>query len=120
LANKTVIRFFIDCRNQAPEVMLHALAEGYGNHVEKTVETQSFLEFVILMLEDEYARYVAKAATGPLINGNDLIYEFGLKPSPVFKRVLRFIEEERLSRKKMTRADALGLAKEYIAEHESY
>jgi tRNA nucleotidyltransferase/poly(A) polymerase len=119
LANKTVIRFFINCRNQAPEVMVHALGQWYGNHAEKTIETQSFLEFVIYILEDEYPRYLAKAATGPLINGHDLIYEFGLKPSPVFKRVLRSIEEERLSRKKMTRSDALGLAKKYIAEHDA-
>ena len=118
LANKTVIRFFINCRNRAPEVMVHALGQWYGNHAQKTAETQSFLDFVIYMLEDEYARYLAKAATGPLINGHDLIDEFGLKPSPVFKRVLRLIEEERLSRKKMTRADALSLAKEYIAELE--
>ena len=98
---------------------MHALGQWYGNHAQKTAETQSFLDFVIYMLEDEYARYLAKAATGPLINGHDLIDEFGLKPSPVFKRVLRLIEEERLSRKKMTRADALSLAKEYIAELES-
>jgi tRNA nucleotidyltransferase/poly(A) polymerase len=119
LANKTVVRFFISCGNQAPEVMVHALAQGYGSHAEKSVETQSFLEFMIYMLEDEYTRYMAKAATGPIINGHDLIYEFGLKPSPVFKQVLRFIEEERLSRLKMTRADALDLAKQFIAEHDS-
>ena len=33
--------------------------------------------------------------------------------------LLRFIEEERLSRLKMTRADALDLAKQFIAEHDS-
>jgi poly(A) polymerase len=117
LTTKTLIRFFIDCKNQVPEVMIHALGQWYGKHAEKTNRTRSFLKFVIHILTDEYARYSAKAATGPLITGHDLIHECGLKPSPLFKQVLRFIEEERLSRKKMTRADALDLAKEYITEH---
>ena len=116
---KDLIRFFMNCREQIPELMVHAIAELRGKTGINAAENQSFLEFVIYLIQDEYARFKAIAATAPLISGRDLIREFGLTPSPVFKRVLRFVEEERLTREKMTRTDALRLVEEYIAAPKS-
>ena len=119
LAIRDLIRLFMNCRDQTPELMVHAIAELCGKTGINAAENQSFLEFVIYLIQDEYARFKAKAATAPLITGRDLIRKFGLTPSPLFKRVLRFIEEERLIREKMTRTDALRLVKKYIAKLKS-
>jgi hypothetical protein len=43
-----------------------------------------------------------------------LIDEFGLKPSPQFKKILDRVEEERLSRSDMTRQEAVALVKKLI------
>jgi poly(A) polymerase len=115
LPRKSMVRFFIDCRNQTPEVMLHALARCHGEGSKKNPEARAFVNFAVHLLGREYPRYLAKTATGPLIKGHDLIHELGMKPSPVFKRVLDFVEEERLSRSEMNRAEALDLARNRIA-----
>lgn len=118
LAVKDMLRFFMNCRDQTPALMVHAIAELYGNKEINAAENQSFLDFTIHLIRHEYARFKAKAATAPLITGRDLIREFGLTPSPLFRRLLSLIEEERLARAKMTREDALRLVKKYIAELE--
>jgi len=117
LAPKDLTRFFMECTDRIPDLMLHAIAEMKSKSGRCTPERQAFLDFAVHMLQDDYAVFKSKASTPPLINGHDIIQAFGLKPSPLFKAILRFIEEERLSGKKMTRADALHLAKKYLKNH---
>ena len=54
-----------------------------------------------------------------MITGRDLISEFELEPSPLFKKILHIIEEARLCGKARTRSDALQMAKEILAGHAS-
>jgi len=51
----------------------------------------------------------------PPINGNDLIDEFGIKPSAEFKGILKRIDEKRLSQPVYTRKEALKLVAELLA-----
>ena len=48
------------------------------------------------------------------ISGDELIREFGLKPSALFKHILDSIEEERLSRSELGRAEALEMVRAYL------
>jgi hypothetical protein len=48
------------------------------------------------------------------LTGNDLINEFGLKPSGKFKFILKRIEEERLTKQVLTRPQALKLVEELL------
>ncbi|MGD9206534.1 MAG: hypothetical protein PVF86_18440, partial [Desulfobacterales bacterium] len=57
-----------------------------------------------------------KAAKPRLITGHDLIADFGLKPSPLFKKILDRVEEERLSKSKMTRQEAVALVQQLIRD----
>ena len=52
-------------------------------------------------------------------NQNPFFEKFGLKPSPLFKRILDRMEEERLSRSDMTRQEAETLVKRLIRDRES-
>jgi poly(A) polymerase len=63
--------------------------------------------------------YKLKTAAPPLITGYDLINEFGLKPSPLFKKILHFVEIERLSRSDLTRQEAVTMVRRLIREHSS-
>jgi tRNA nucleotidyltransferase/poly(A) polymerase len=47
-----------------------------------------------------------RAVPGPL-TGDDLISEFGLRPSPLIQKLLRWVEEEKVLRGTLSRADAL-------------
>jgi len=49
-----------------------------------------------------------------LITGHALINEFGLEPSPLFKKILDQVEEERLSRNEMNREEAFALVRKLI------
>ena len=50
----------------------------------------------------------------PLVNGNDLI-AFGLKPGPIFSKILDAIKDEQLEHKITTKEEALKRAKELVA-----
>jgi hypothetical protein len=52
------------------------------------------------------------------ISGNDLIREFGLKPSALFKQILDAIDEERLARSELDRADALAMVRAYLKDRD--
>jgi poly(A) polymerase len=115
---KETTRLFMKCRAQTPALMLHALADMYGRQGKNSARGRAFLEFVIHLLQDRYTAFEAKAALPPLISGRDLIDEFELAPSPLFKRILRVVEEKRLSGKTRTRSDALQMVKNFLAEHD--
>ena len=118
LTPKDLTLFFMECTDRIPDLMLHAIAEMKSKSGRGTPECQAFLDFAVHVLQDDYAQFKSKASTPPPISGHDLIQALGLKPSPLFKAILRFIEEEHLSGKKMTRADALRLAKKYLNNHQ--
>jgi poly(A) polymerase len=63
--------------------------------------------------------YQPKNAAPPLITGYDLINEFGLMPSPLFKKILNFVEIERLSRSAMTRQEAVKMVRRLLREQSS-
>jgi poly(A) polymerase len=49
-----------------------------------------------------------------LVTGNDLIREFGLSPSPLFKTILTHVEEKRLTGEITTKAEALSNVRQYL------
>jgi poly(A) polymerase len=114
LSPKAIPRFFMDCRDTTPDLMLLALASVKGERDRRSSYEQSFWDFLIHKIPDEYTAFRSRASRPPLLSGHDLIKEFGLSPSPQFRVILTLIEEERLSSNKMTRADALNWVKEYI------
>ena len=57
-----------------------------------------------------------RASTPPPLNGNDLVKNFGLKPSPKFKQILNAIEEEHLARQDLTREQALKFVENLLKD----
>ncbi|MFH1367329.1 MAG: HD domain-containing protein [Patescibacteria group bacterium] len=55
-----------------------------------------------------------KSLPPPLINGNDLIRECGLRPGPLIGELLAIIREKQLTKKIKTKAEGLKLIKDYL------
>ncbi len=114
LGPKAVTRFFMECRERAPDLTVLAIAGINSEQEGKSSHGRAFFDFLVHRIPDSYNAFRSKASRPPLLSGHDLIDAFGLTPSPQFKLILDVIEEERLSRDSMTRADALDLVKRYI------
>lgn len=123
LTKRSITRFFIKCGDNAPALLLHTIADiqGKGNKedvrpvcVQRTGRDAAFIEFAKIMVHDFFSDFMQKRTKAPLITGYDLIHEFGLTPSPLFKKTLKLVREERLSDKINTRQEALRLVKDFL------
>ena len=106
---KVFIRFCMKCGDFTPDILLHALAGLSAKRVSDNQSIQDFTEFVQKLIQ-EYYRVLRPRASLPLpLNGMDLINEFGLKPSALFRRILKHVEEERPERAAPTTESASRL-----------
>jgi poly(A) polymerase len=112
---KAFTRFFMKCRDLTPDVLLHALAEFMGKKEPQDPELKEFTDFIRTLIQNYYSVLQPRASLPLPLTGNDLINEFGLRPSAEFKRILERIEEERLTKRALTRRQALKLVEELIS-----
>ena len=106
---KAFARFFMKCRDLTPDVLLHALAQLMGERDSQDPELKEFTDFIRTLIQNYYSVLQPRASLPAPLTGNDLIKDFGLKPSPRFKRILIAIEEEHLASQNLTREQALEL-----------
>jgi poly(A) polymerase len=117
--SRAVSRFFMKCAANIPELLILATADMLGKERQQSAQDTEFINFIKQLLVDFETDYQPINAAPPLITGHDLINEFGLKPSPFFKKILNHVKEERLARKNMTRQEAVGLIRELIQDWKS-
>jgi poly(A) polymerase len=116
---RAVARFFMKCAAYLPALLILATADMLGKEKQRIQRSPAFINFVGQLMIDFETDYKPKTASEPLITGHDLINEFGLKPSPIFKKILNRVEEEQLSKSDMTRQEAMDLVRELIQERKS-
>jgi len=105
-------RFFVKCGQQAPDILLMALADHGGKSASGHSPSGGFTTF-ILDLFDQYRHGARRRLEMPLpINGHDLIHDLGLHPSPLFSHILAEIREALLTGAVTDRASALALSAE--------
>ncbi|UCF90157.1 MAG: CCA tRNA nucleotidyltransferase [Desulfobacterales bacterium] len=114
LTPKALTKFFMQFRNYVPDLLLHAVADGQGKGDPHDRQSQAFVAFALQTLAEFQKRFKPREALPPLLNGNDLIEEFNLVPSPLFRTLLNLVEEERLSRQRMNRREALELVRSFL------
>jgi hypothetical protein len=113
---KMFTRFFMKCGDFTPFLLVYALAEFRGKKLPGDPATQKFTDF-ILMLIREYSSVLRPRTLVPLpVNGDDLINVFGLKPSALFKRILKRVEAEHLMRSVFTREQAIELIQKLLKQ----
>ena len=111
---KEFIRLFMNCSDVTPGVLLLALAEFKGQQKADDPVTNEFADFIRMLIQKYDTVLRPRAALPPPINGNDLINEFGMKPSAEFRRILQRVEEERLAEESYSREEALKLVEHLL------
>ena len=111
---KELIRLFLDSHDLTPDVLLHALAASRRQTDDADTRSKEFTEFIQSLIQKYATELYPRASLPSPINGNDLINEFGMSPSPDFKDILRRIEEERLARSDLNREEALKLVSDLL------
>ena len=116
---RAITRFFIKCAEHICELLMGAVADMLAKEKEQNDRSLAFIKFVNQLLAEFEINFKPKKSRPPLITGHDLKNNFGLKPSPLFKKILDRLEEERLSRTDMTRQETLAFVKKLIRDQES-
>lgn len=113
---KSVFRYFRDTKDEAAAILLLSLADQRSTRGPlTTAEDQKHHAKICLNLIKQYFADKKKVPLIRLINGNDLIRKFKLKPSPVFAKILNAVQEAQALGKVSTKQEALALAAKFIA-----
>jgi len=119
LTKKGKTRFFLKCGGYTPFLLMHTIADIRGKGTRKDPRNNLFYEFALELLREYTESFRAASSRPPLINGHDLMDEFQLKPSPLFKKILNRIEASRLAGEIKTRQSALRLAEKLLKQEET-
>ena len=114
---RRILRFFRKCGDNTPAVLLAALADTKAKQQKMNLQHIDFISFIEKLIFDYFTDYQIVDGKPPLITGHDLIHVFGLTPSPLFKKILRFVDEARLTHAIKTRSQALELVGDYLVSN---
>lgn len=114
LNSRALGRFLRRCGSLTPYVLLHAMADCMGKAVHPGENHLEYIDFIRKTME-VYFEKASQPNRPPLLNGNDLQKAFALPPSPLIGKLLRRIEEARLSGAIDTRDQALQLVADFMA-----
>lgn len=111
LSTRAKFRYFRDTAEEALSVLLISLADQRSTRGELTSEEDRLRhEKTVLSLIKEYFEKQKEKKLPKLLNGNDLIGRFKLKPSPLIGKMLSEIEELQAEGRVKTKQDAFEAA----------
>jgi len=122
VSKRAVYRFFRDTREAGVDVLLHALADqGAIYDVTAGKETWSRLVALTARMFADYWEHPDERVSPPtLVNGRDLMGEFGLRPGPRIGELLEAVREAQISGEIADREEALAFVSRKLAEgHEA-
>lgn len=119
-SRKAIYRFFRDADEAAVDLILLALADtratrGHTLTQETWIAT---LDVCRIFLENYWEKPVETVSPPRLVDGNEIMNEFGLKPGPLVGEVLEAIREAQATGKVGTREEALTFAQEWLKENQ--
>ena len=117
-SRRAIYRFFRAAGQAGVDVCLHSLADTlatYGPTLPAEL-WQKQLDMVRLLLEAWWEHPQEQVAPSPLLNGNDLLREFGRPPGPWVGRLLEALREAQASGEVSQRDEALQLVRSLMAQ----
>jgi tRNA nucleotidyltransferase/poly(A) polymerase len=118
-SRKAIYRFFRDAGEAGVDLVLLTLADLRATHGQTlTQETWAAeLDICRLLLENYWERPAETVSPPRLLDGNELMAAFDLKPGPQIGEILEAIREAQATGKVSTREDALIFARAWLEEH---
>jgi hypothetical protein len=110
------VRFFLAAGDTVPDLLLQETAWFRSDRSAAAERRAAFERYTGQLLRRYLEEYRPRKAMPSPVTGDDLKAEFGLRPSPMIKELLRVVEEERLTRRTFTRSDALQLVRRALAD----
>jgi poly(A) polymerase/tRNA nucleotidyltransferase (CCA-adding enzyme) len=112
---RAVARFFRDTDPAGPDVLLHELADHLATRgpMLDPEDWRAHLAWSGSMLDALWG--APPEQRQPLLNGHDLIGEFGLEPGKLVGELLREVHEAQAAGEISTREQALDLARQHLA-----
>jgi poly(A) polymerase/tRNA nucleotidyltransferase (CCA-adding enzyme) len=111
VTSRAIYRFFRDTGEAGVEVLLHALADHQATYAPEAEDSRwlSLVELAARMLGDYWDRRPKRVQPPPLVDGHDLMREFGLEPGPHIGEMLEMVREAQVAGKVKNRQGALSL-----------
>lgn len=122
VSSRAVYRFFRDTGSAGVDVLLHALADQGATYAPGAApgvgdeRRQRLVELVARMLGDYYERTAERVDPPTLLDGHDLLREFGLQPGPQIGEMLESVREAQASGEVRTRDEALALIRARLVQ----
>ena len=115
LSARAKFRFFRDAQDEAISILLLSLADQRATHGPLvTKKTRARHERVVRRLIKEYFLKKKEKKSLPLLNGDDLIRRFKLKPSVLIGKILAQVQEFQAIGKIKTKSEAFKIASAII------
>ena len=116
---RAIYRYFRDTADVSVDIMFLTLADflatqGPNLDVSEWERHSRLMEYVLAQREEDQT----VAAPPKLIDGHDLMREFGLKPGPKIGEVLEAVREAQGAGDLSTREEALAFARRHLAERQ--
>lgn len=115
---RSIYRFYRDTGSAGVDICLLALADYlaiYDYTISQTAWSD-YLELISTLLENWWYHHEENISPLPLVNGDDLIEQFNIKPGPVIGELLELVREGQVSGDIQTRTEAFQLVAEHLAE----
>jgi hypothetical protein len=118
-SRKAIYRFFRAVDEAGVDLVLLALADTRATHGHTlTQETwTATLDICRILLENYWEKPAETVAPPRILDGNEVMTAFDLKPGPRVGELLEAIREAQATGKVGTRAEALAFAREWIKEN---
>jgi poly(A) polymerase len=111
-SERAVFRYFRDTKDDAVNILLLSMADQRATRGPMTSESdQAQHRRICLKLIDQYFMKKKEKPFVALITGHDLIKKLKLKPSPLFGKILKEVEEKQVLGKITTKHEALETAR---------
>ncbi|MFO8112405.1 MAG: HD domain-containing protein [Desulfosalsimonadaceae bacterium] len=110
--NLAKARFFMRTAPFTPDLLLLFTADMMGKGTK--LDVSGIVSFARETISACFDSFYPETQNPPLITGHDLIFRFGLPPSPLIAEILDKIELQRLSGNITTREKALTFADNYL------
>ena len=117
ISDKRLYRFYNECGRDGLGICLICLADRFSALGEKVTD-EYLISFAagIYQIMDVFYQQSQKIKIKPLLNGNEIMKTFNLKPGPIIKKLLDALEEAQFAQEISTKEEAVDLLSKELSK----